>query len=184
MRDARIARRYARAFLGLAKSREDLEQLSRDLQLLRRVVRESREFVAFLKSPVIKADKKQAALRAIFESRVKPQTMGFLLLIVEKRREETLPRILEEFFSLVDERLGIVAVDVQAATDLPKGYREKIGSEFERLTRKKVRLDVRVDRGLIGGLVARVGDTVFDGSIKRQLELLRSQLEEKESQRI
>ena len=179
MSDVRVARRYAQAFLGLAKSRQDLERLSEDIETLRHVVRESREFVAFLKSPVIKAEKKQATLRAMFEGRLRPQTMGFLLLVVEKRREETLPRIIEEFFRLLDARLGIVAVDVQSAAELPKGYREKISGEFERLTGKQVRLSVQVDETLIGGLVTRLGDTVFDGSIRRQLELLRGRLEEK-----
>lgn len=179
MSDVRVARRYAQAFLGLAKSRQDLEHLSEDFQVLRQVIRESREFVVFLKSPVIKTEKKQAALRAMFEGRLRAQTMGFLLLVVEKRREETLPRIVDEFFSLLDARLGIVAVDVQSATELPKGYREKIGGEFERLTGKQVRLSIQVDETLIGGLVTRVGDTVFDGSVRRQLELLRDRLEEK-----
>ena len=149
------------------------EAVAADLEMLSRSIRESREFRALLKSPVIKRAKKLEVLRAAFEGRVSPLTMEFLLLLAEKGREDVLGQVVIEFRRLRDERLGIVPLELTAATELTKDQADAIRLRFEKLTQKSVRVAFTVDTSLKGGFRARLGDTVYDGSIKRQLELLR-----------
>ena len=104
--------------------------------------------------------------------------MLFLNLLTEKGREDILPVIIQEFFHLRDEMLGIVTVEVKAATEFGKEQEAELQKRFEGYSKKKARITYSLDKQLKGGFVARIGDTVFDGSIKRQLELLREQFAE------
>lgn len=119
-----------------------------------------------------------SVLDMLFSSRLGALTMDFLRLLTDKNREDALREISEEFMRRLDERLGIVNMEVLAPLELPKDQREALQRQFEEMTRKKVRLSVSMDEQLLGGLVAKVGDTVFDGSLRRQLELLRERFAE------
>ncbi|MEX1139176.1 MAG: ATP synthase F1 subunit delta [Bacteroidota bacterium] len=178
MRQYRVARRYAEALITAAEQQNLLEKVSGDCEMLQRLLMESRDLQVFLKSPVIKREKKQEALRAMFAKKLDKVTMSFLELITEKGREEFLSDILQQYFALRDDRLGIVNVEIKAATELSKNQHEGIRKKFEGLTRKSVRLSFSLDKHLKGGFVARVGDTMYDGSVKRQLELLRERFAE------
>lgn len=174
----RVARRYAEAALELAEERQQGERLAGDLDLIRKVIKESRQFLAFLKSPILSKEKKRGVLTELFRSRVSSLTFDFLDLLIEKNREDVLGEIIEEFFRLRDDLLGIVTMEVRAATELTGDQRQAIEKHFEGITQKKVRIAFSIDKQLKGGCVARVGDTVYDGSIQRQLELLRERFAE------
>ncbi|MBM4159726.1 MAG: ATP synthase F1 subunit delta [Ignavibacteria bacterium] len=178
MSNLRIARRYAEAVMDLAAERDQMDRLGRDLELLQQAIKESREFVAFLKSPVISKEKKQAVLAELFRSRVSDETISFLNLLTAKSREDVLPETIEEFFRLRDERQGIVGVEVRAASELTPDQRQGIQRRFEAITQKKIRIAFVADARVCGGFVAKVGDTVYDGSVRRQLELLRERFVE------
>lgn len=173
MSDSRVARRYAQALLDAAAGAGREERVAADLEMLHAAIRGSSELRLLLKSPVVKQEKKRGALRAAFEGRVEPLTLEFLVLLTDKGREQTLSQVVVEFRCLRDLRLGIVSLDVSSATALSADQTETLRRRFESLTKKKVHVTVTVDAGLKGGLTARLGDTVYDGSIRRQLELLR-----------
>ena len=175
MKNTRVALRYAQALLEAAEGQGVLEAVLNDASLLRRYLSQSRDLRLFLRSPVISGDMKVATLRSIFEASVAPLTMQFLLLLIDKKREEVLPEVMDELFRLHDERQGIVSLELQAATDLSENHRSAILRRFEQITGKTVRVSFSVDATLKGGVLARVGDTVYDGSVKRQLEMLREQ---------
>ena len=174
----RVARRYAEAALELAEEQNQGERLAADLEVVWKVMKESREFVALLKSPVISKDKKRALLAEIFRSKLSVFTFNFLNLIVDKGREDVLDDIIKEYYKLRDDRLGIVTLEVRAATELTKDQQQTIVKRFEGITRKTIRVAFSIDKQLKGGFVARVGDTVYDGSVRRQLELLRERFAE------
>jgi F-type H+-transporting ATPase subunit delta len=174
----RVARRYAEAALELGEEQKQGERLAADLELVGKAIRESREFVALLKSPVIAKEKKRAVLTELFQPRVSSLTLTFLNLILEKGREDLIVDIVGEFFKLRDDRLGIIALDVRAATELTNDQQKTIVKRFEEITQKKIRVSFSIDKQLRGGFVARVGDTVYDGSVQRQLELLREHFAE------
>jgi F-type H+-transporting ATPase subunit delta len=178
MANSRAAKRYAEALMSAAEQQKILGRVTEDMQSLERVMNESKELVHFLKSPVIKKEKKRRILTELFGKQMHALTMSFIDLLAAKGREDILAEIGSQFFALRDERLGIVGVEIQAADQLSKDQHEKIQKQFEGITRKKVRLAFSIDKQLKGGFLAKVGDTVFDGTVKRQLELLRKRFEE------
>ncbi len=178
MSNTRIARRYAEAFLLAAEEQKLLKKVGDDFLMLRDLLNESHELQLFLKSPVIKTEKKQEVLKAVFEKKVQPLTFVLLQLLAEKGRESLLPDMIETFFLLRDEKLGIMNVHVTTAVEFTRQQKNELQKHFEQYSEKNVQVDVKIDPALIGGFVARMGDTLFDGSIKRQLELLRQRFAE------
>jgi len=173
MSNLRIANRYAEALMATAEELQVLKLVSDDFIVLRRSINESHEFQLFLKSPILTKEKKQQVFGATFGNAVQPLTLKFLSLITEKGREDILLNIIDAFFRLQDETLGIVNVYVKSAAELSAQQTVQLEQRFEAYSKKKVRVDVTLDPKLIGGFIARIGDTMFDGSVKRQLELLR-----------
>ena len=178
MSSYRVARRYAEAAIELAADQKQGERLAADLQLIQNAMKESAELQAFLKSPVISKEKKRAVLAALFKDKVGTIAFDFLNLLVEKGREDVLENILVEYFKMRDNQLGIMTLELRAAVDLTNDQQKTIAKRFEEMTRKKIRVVFSVDKQLKGGFVARVGDTVYDGSVLRQLELLRDRFSE------
>jgi F-type H+-transporting ATPase subunit delta len=174
----RVARRYAEAALELAEEQKQGQRLAEDLEIIQKAMKESREFLAMLKSPVISKEKKRAVFTAAFKSRIGALSFNFLNMILDKGRENVLGDIISEYFKLRDDRLGIVTLDVRAATELSRSQQQAIVQRFEEITQKKIRVAFSIDKQLKGGFVARVGDTVYDGSVQRQLELLRDRFAE------
>ena len=178
MANLRIANRYAEALLTTAEELHILKKVSDDLTVIHRIIKESHEFQLFLKSPVIKKEKKQEVFKVTFGSAVQPLTLQFLFLLIEKEREDALTSVIEAFYRLQDEMLGIVHVNVKAAAELSQQQTAQLKQRFEEYSKKKVYIDQSLDKQLIGGFIARIGDTVFDGSVKQQLELLRQRFAE------
>ena len=178
MVNLRIANRYAEAFMAAAEELHVLTQVSDDFTVLRRIIQETREFQLFLKSPVIKKEKKHAVFHTTFESSVQPLTMQLFSLLIEKEREDILPNIIEAFLKLQDENLGIVHAHIKTAAELSPQQTEQLKQRFEAYSKKKVLIEQSIDKQLIGGFVARIGDTVYDGSVKQQHKLLRKRFTE------
>ncbi|GIV60828.1 MAG: ATP synthase subunit delta [Rhodothermaceae bacterium] len=177
MSEITVARRYAQTLLEEAERTGLLERVDADVATLRDTLDGSRQLQLFFQSPVVSREKKRAVVQALFEARVAPVTLHFLELLVEKRREPLLPAILEAYRTLRDARQGVV--EAQARLALPPGAEEQkaLQAALERMTGRRVRLRLEQDPALIGGVVIRLGDTVYDGSVRHQLERLRTRLE-------
>ena len=173
MRNTRVARRYALALMSAAEDTGTLETTTADLVLLDGITRSSREFRLFLTSPVVSVNRKTAVARELLAARTGVVTLTFVELLIRKQREPLLPDIIEQYAVLRDQRLGIVNVDITSATELTAQQQHTLRTELERFTQKTVRLRLAVDGTIKGGLVVRIGDTVYDASLTRQLERLR-----------
>lgn len=174
MKNTRVARRYAQALMMATGSTMDaIDAIAGDLETLRQTLEGSRELRLLLVSPVVKSDKKIAVLREVFSQRVGKVTMGFVEMLTEKQREAILPEVIEQYNALRDEAYGIVNVDVASAVELSDQQEKSLTAKLEAFTKKKVRLRYTLDTSLRGGMLVRVGDTVLDSSVRRQLELLR-----------
>jgi len=173
MTNERVARRYAEALVELAEERKNLSAMLKDLELLQGWIKGSRELLLFLKSPIINKPKKREVFLTIFADKLQKSTIESISIIALKGREGLLPDIIQQFFSICDERQGIIRVDVKTASEFSGQQTSVLRTKLEHYTGKNVQLAFGLDKQLIGGFVARVGDTVYDGSIKRQLELLR-----------
>jgi F-type H+-transporting ATPase subunit delta len=101
---------------------------------------------------------------------------NFLFVLVDHRRIASLSEIIHSFELVVDERLGFARAEVSAASELAEGQRTALRTELERLTGKRIRARFAVDGALIGGVVARIGSTVYDGSVRGQLDSLERRL--------
>ncbi|MBX2990744.1 MAG: F0F1 ATP synthase subunit delta [Bacteroidetes bacterium] len=175
MKNTRVARRYAQALMMTADSPKAIDGIAADLERVKAAFDGSRELRLFIDSPIVSAEKKLAILRELFSSRVGTTTMSFMDLLVEKQREGSLLEIIEQFNVLRDAKYGIINVDVASAVGISPQQEKHLSEKLEQYTKKKVRVRFSLDKALRGGLVVKIGDTVLDSSIKRQLELMREQ---------
>lgn len=173
MKNTRVARRYAAALMSSAAGDTSVDALSRDLDLIGGTLAASRELRLLVASPVVRPEKKGEIFAALFGKKISKETQAFLDLLIKKQREEHLSAIITEFNALCDLRRGIVNVHVTSASDLSSAQEKSLRKELGRITGKDVRLSTAVDATIRGGLVVRVGDTVLDASLRRQLEILR-----------
>jgi F-type H+-transporting ATPase subunit delta len=172
-----VARRYATAFYEEANEAGVLEDVDDDVLLLRETLQEpTHPLSRFFESPVIPQEKKDAIIRELLEDRVAELTVRFLRLLVHKDRETMTKSILDQYQALRDEQRGIVDAHVTVAEPLADEDRETILEALEERTGQSVRLHVEEDPDLVGGLVIRIGDRVFDGSVRNKLANLHDRL--------
>jgi len=176
MSDYKISRSYAVSLLESAGEKKLLDAVYGDMQMIASTLKSSRDLARALSSPVIRPNVKLAILEEIFKSKVNSDTMAFLKFLINKNRESLLENIAIIFLELKDEQDGIVTVEVKAPETFTGEQLEKFKSNLETKLNKKVRLNLMIDSDIIGGFVAKVGDTVFDASLSHQLELLKKQL--------
>ncbi len=173
MADSRAAYRYALAMIGLAEELKQFDKVSQDFEFLSGLIQQSREFVLFMKSPVINKEKKKAVVSEVVQGRVSEPTNRFLRLLISKGRETIIPEIIKQFSKLRDERLGVLKASVRAAQPLSPEQEKRLLEQLNNVTKKQARLQFKKDEQLIGGFVVQYEDTVWDGSVSRQLEILR-----------
>jgi F-type H+-transporting ATPase subunit delta len=173
MKNVRVARRYAMALMKAVKDQKDLERTAKDLHAVTEVLGASRPLRLLLASPVIPSEKKLNIVQKIFGPHISTETLSFIALLIAKDRESLLAAVIEEFGVLYDRRLGIMNVDVTSSVEVTPPQEKELRIRLERFTGKNVRLRFVVDKSIRGGLVVKVGDTVVDASLARQLQLLR-----------
>jgi F-type H+-transporting ATPase subunit delta len=176
MSNVRASTRYATALLGVAVERNELEAVGADVDFLDRTIAASPDLAVFLRSPVISKEKKKKALRELLSGRTGATVTAFVLLLASKDRESLLEEILRQFHRLRDERLGILSVTARSAAAFSPEQEKGLGDRISRVTGKTVRLKTERDPSLIGGFTVQYEDTVWDASVKRQLEILRDRL--------
>lgn len=171
-----VARRYANALYEEADEAGVLEAVDEDVLMLRRSLESNDELSRFFENPVISQEKKDKIVRVLMEDRVETLTLHFLQLLIRKDREMMTKAILDQYQTLRDEERGIVTARVQVAKPLSDEDRETLVEALEAKTEKSIRLYVEEAPELLGGLVIRIGDRVFDGSVRNQLTNLRDRL--------
>ena len=171
-----VVRRYAATLLDAAEETDVLDTVCKDVQGLLETFSNSQELNDFLSNPLVGPEVQGRTLVAIFDGKVQMLTRNFLSLIAQRRRANSLVPILSAFTEMVEEREGILSAEVVSAVELDDEQQKRLAERLAVYTGKQIRLHARVDSTLRGGLVARVGDTVFDGSLNTHLERLRRRL--------
>lgn len=161
------------ALMAAAEQQRSIESVSKDMELVGKVLNESRELRLFVASPIISPLKKRVVFDDLFGSRIGKETLTFIHLLTSKSREPVLQEIAEQFKLLHDEKLGVVTVEVRTSVEFNYGQEKELRAELERMTGRKVRLQFVIDSTIKGGIVIRIGDTVLDASVRRQLERIR-----------
>jgi F-type H+-transporting ATPase subunit delta len=172
-----VARRYARALFGMGVDGGNFEALGREIDEFAELLSSSPELGQTLANPVFSGSEKRAVLAQLLP-RVTPTpaVQRFVMLLLERGRIVLMPAIARAYRDMMDLHLGRVRAKVTSAQPLDAGALDRVRKALERRTGKQVMLETAVDPALVGGLVARVGDLVLDGSVRTQLEDLRAKL--------
>jgi len=176
MPNPRLAGRYAKSLIDLATERNQLEVVFADMQYLQALCKQSREFDTLLKSPIIKADKKQAIIDAVTAGKISELTAAFTRLLTAKGRESNLADISTAFIAQYREIKGIHEIFLTTATPVSEELKSAIVNKIKSETAmQQIELQTRVDESLIGGFVLEMGDKLVDASIARDLRDVRQQ---------
>jgi F-type H+-transporting ATPase subunit delta len=176
-----LARRYAKALFAVGKENSKFETYNETLQGLSGLYATHPSVIDALTNPLYPLEFKEKVMVGIVKSSGVDKIMGnFLNLLVEKKRAEILPEIAEEFQIMVDSEKNISHGMVISAVELSDTLQANVKATLEKLTGKKVELSTSVDPSLIGGIIAKVGDLVLDGSIRTQLAGLKDSIKGRE----
>jgi F-type H+-transporting ATPase subunit delta len=176
MVQTKVARRYAKSLLDLAKEKGELEAVNNDMKLLTQVCSSNHDLRLLLASPIISSDKKHTILNRVFAGKVSAIATSFFNVITRKGREAYLEAIATEFTKLYKEHKGIQTAIVTSAVGLDDKLRSEVYKMIKESLNSEVELIEKVDKNLIGGFVLRVGDKQYDASISRDLRLMRQEL--------
>lgn len=173
-----LARRYARALMQIGAEQKNAEKLGADVRNLAKAMDVSAELTQTLTNPAFpRADRKKIldALGARFGIHATSKT--FLYVLLDKERLSHLPAISREVDAAIEAKAGRVVAEVVSATPLTPAQVTQVTEKLEQLSGKKIQLTRREDPSLLGGIVAKVGDVTYDGSVRTQLRAVRDQMQ-------
>jgi F-type H+-transporting ATPase subunit delta len=172
-----LAERYAGALVDVALENKQADQVKGELAAFAALVLESPELHSFLANPSIARSAKHSAIEALVARMGASRTLrNYLFVIVDQRRAGMLIEIEQAFSRLLDARQGITQATVTSATELTAQERAELGVALAKLTGEKVQAQYTTDAALIGGAVVRIGSTIYDGSVRTQLERMRARM--------
>jgi F-type H+-transporting ATPase subunit delta len=170
-----VARRYAEAVFDLASTPEAQESWLNALGRLAQIVMDE-ETRAYFENPAISDEAKHAALERILPGDENAEARNLARILIRRQRFDQLPNILEVFEEMVLRSRGIAVADVTTAVPLTNQEQQFVRDALRRITGSEVQLRSRVDESIIGGVIARIGDRLIDGSVRTQLRELRASL--------
>jgi F-type H+-transporting ATPase subunit delta len=172
-----VANRYARALADVLAASGDYRKVLEELQDFERAYRESPELKEVFASPAVALPQKMKVLEAIGQRLGEsPVTLNFLRVLLANYRMPLLEEAVQAYRKIANDRLGVVQVTISSASDLSEAERESVAERFRELTGKQVELEFRIDGELLGGILAQIGSTVYDGSVRGNLARIREQL--------
>ena len=172
---ASVASTYARAFADVVLSaRLDANRAIGGLRRIAGLLSESTELRRVWENPAVPADQKRKLLDAIVHREgIEPHVRNLMAVLIDHRRVQFLGRITEQLEKELDARLGFAEAQITSARELGDAEKRSLEAQIEKVTGKKIRARFGLDASLLGGAVVRVGSTIYDGSVKGQLEKIR-----------
>lgn len=172
-----LSRRYARAVIDLGQAAGNLDRMGADLRTLAKAMKDSAELQSALTSPAIRrADRRRILDALLTRISAQPQTKNLVYLLLDSERLGSLEGISREVDAMIQARSGRVSAEIISAKPLDPAQVSQITASLEQLSGKKVDVTRREDPSLLGGVVAKVGDVVYDGSLRTQLRAIREEL--------
>lgn len=172
--DAALSR-YAGALFKAAQAAGEIDKVESDLNLVMRTFESNPDLEKAFISPLIPDPKKMEIISEIFKDKISDLVLNYMRLLIENRREPLAVQTALEFTKLADEARGIAKAQITAAMPLEDDQSARLAEVLSRRLGKQVSLDIKVDPKVIGGLVIRIEDTVFDGSVAGYLNKLREE---------
>jgi F-type H+-transporting ATPase subunit delta len=172
-----VARRYATALADVVLNRGEAREIQEELKGWEKMIASSALLQELLLNPTIPYDQKQKALnQLIARTKVRERTANFLRVLLRNQRLSELATINEKITQVFDERAGLVSAEVTSARPVPDNTKAELNKKLRELTGSEVRINFTTDENLIGGIVTRIGSTVYDGSVRNQLDELGKRL--------
>ncbi len=171
-----LIRGYAEALFRVVQAEGELERVEDELFRFGKVLEANHELKQVLSDQSIDKEQRHKVLDELLADKVSPHTLGLVSFVVEQGRGRHLPEILDELTRLAAEARQSVVAEVRSAVPLDDKQQKQLAQALSKATGKDVEVKVIVDPSVIGGVVATVGDTVIDGTVKRKLAELRSQV--------
>lgn len=172
-----VARRYAAALADVAVGQGEALAVQDELFAWERMMQENGELLDVFRNPTIPLEQKRQVLDSLIRrARVRPMTSNFLQLLLQNHRLADLFEINRAFGQELDRRSGVVSAQVLTARPVPPQTQEALRTRLSELTSSNVRLQFEVDEDLLGGVVTRIGSTIYDGSVRNQLQQIKERM--------
>jgi len=172
-----IARRYSAALADIVLNTGETETVKTELATWSRIFADSGELRNVFSNPAITHVSKERLLESLLaKSKPTKTTANFMRILLRNGRLTEIGQINDRFDSVLQERSGVVAAQITTARELPDAERGEFKKNLEKMTGKSVNINFAIDKEIIGGVVTRIGSTVYDGSVKTKLETLKEQL--------
>lgn len=172
-----VARRYASALADVVIERGEAREVQEELTAWERLFQSSENLREVFRNPTIALDQKRAVLNKLIErARPRPTTVNFLKVLLQNQRLTDLDAINRKLAEVLDVRAGLLAATVTTARPVPADAQQQLHATLATLTGSKVRVDFATDSELIGGLVTRIGSTVYDGSVRNHLQQIKEKM--------
>lgn len=170
MKQDHVAKRYAIAVFEIAKDKNIVGQITEELKVVSEVVENTDLFETFFKHPKVSRDEKKELVKKSFEGKISDTLLNTLFLLIDKKREGILFKMVEEFLKFTNEEQGIAEAKVYTVKPLTDEEKVAFEATFSKASGKdKLTINNIVDPELIGGFKVRIGDRIYDGSVLRQL---------------
>jgi F-type H+-transporting ATPase subunit delta len=172
-----ISERYASALLDVALAHGTAEKVKMSLDGFAEIIEESPDLQLFLANPAVPRESKRVVLSALLTKiGAAPNMQNFLSLVVEHRRAGLMPEIAVAYTAMLNKKLGIAEAAVTSAKELSAAEKKGLIQGLERATGLKISAEYAVDATLLGGATVRIGDVIYDGSVREQLRRLEAEL--------
>lgn len=172
-----VARRYASALADVIVDRDEEAVVREELEAWAQMVHQNPLLLEALTNPTVPYDQKSKVLNEIIaKANVRPTTANVLRLLLRNQRFGELPQINAKLGEIMDERAGVVSAEVTSARPISEPVRSALEQTLQQITNKRVRLNFATDETLLGGIVTRIGSTIYDGSVRSQLDRLKQEL--------
>lgn len=170
MSETIVAKRYAIAIFQLAKEQNALDSFEQSLEIVRRECITNEEFIRFMNYPSVPKEKKKELLNTMFPS-VREEIKNLLYLLVDRKRQNLIPDIVDMFIEVSNEERGIADAIVTTTRPLNEDEKVAIADIFAKKVEKKtLRIQNVIDPEILGGVKIRIGNIIFDGSLKGKLD--------------
>ena len=167
-----VGNRYAEAIYEIAESTGKIKEVYEVLNNLMELYKTDTDFRTFITHPLIDNDEKKKVLKDMYQS-ADEQVLDIVFYIMDKKRMRYIRSIVAEYLKIYYFNHQIVDVEATFAVEPTKAQQDKLIENLEKKTGKKVKLAIKIDKSIIGGGILRMGDTVMDGSIRKELEALK-----------
>lgn len=172
----KLALKYAQAVYEIANEKAMLDVVEKQLKLVQATIAGHDDLTTLMYHPLVPAPAKKETINRIFAGDLDGFVQNFLLLLIDKRREPALPAIISEYIRLANEARNIAEAEVFTAKELSAEQLEALAAKLSKVTGKNIVLKTTLDQTLIGGIIVKIGDKLIDGSVERQLKVMKAAL--------